>query len=246
MPRLSHGRLLDTELLVSRRLELGITQRELGRVTRLNYQIIRRMEAGDGHQERTLGDLANIGKAIGLELHEMLLKRSDASASDTPDATRVLAALLAAAPPSRRVRPGELAQGLRWPVQRVLDALAEAGERLGGTGAALARSATGIRLIPQAGVLSRPDMQRLAETRLPHRRWLRENARLLGMVSRGEIGPAFMERDIGAKAMNALGQLTTLGYIRKRSDGGYELTPETAFSLGLIDSVPIGSRPSPR
>jgi hypothetical protein len=240
MPRRQHGPLLNVDLLVSRRLESATSQYQLGRLTRLHPHIIRKIESGQGHQERTLGELASIGDALGLELHEMIIKPEAAPESSSPDAVRVLAALLAASPPPRRVLLSELAQALRWPHQRVLHALDELAEKLAGSGAAVARAPRGIRLLPRTGVLSRPELQRLSETRLPNRLWVGENARLLGMVSRGEAGPAFLKHNPGQKQLRSLGQLTKLGYIRKRPDRGYELTPETAYSYGILDSLPAG------
>lgn len=233
--------LIDVELMERIRRVRGQSERDLGTSSGLGRHAIARLRSGRGHAELRVRDLFALAQSLGVSPRALIRdQEADEEGRAADDAVVLLAALLEISRPGR-MRVSELAASLRWTKRRVQQALDSLSEALRETGAALARTQAGVLVVPRGEILTKRETSALKSARHARRGLNQSHLRLLRKVHCGDFGPHSLERRGQSDFLATLGWLVNHGYIQKTRDGGLELTAETAFSLGLIETKPGGA-----
>ena len=126
--------ILDTELLVERRLAQGLSQAALAKELGLpSTQTVVGLERGTNHERLTLHQLARLAIVLGVHPAELFAKPTS-GAKPTADSLKVEEAL---ANLKKKIHPEDLARGFGWTLKRTNQAFrdlrgqrASAGERV--------------------------------------------------------------------------------------------------------------------
>ena len=186
----------------------GLSQRALARLLGVAPMTMRRIEEGGGHSDLTLGFVARLAEALGVDL-VALLPAPEAPTSG-PDDVTVEAAL---GEVGRYVPLEELARALGWNLERATVALTALEERLQTTGTTLKRKRFEYLLGPRRSALD--EEQRANLERLALNRWGLHlgTARVLRDAVDGVVDGEW-ERNAPAWKTLALGALLKHGLAR--------------------------------
>lgn len=207
MPSTVTTPLLNAALIVSRRLELSLSQRQLADLSDLSAPTIGRIEAGESAPDLSLGNLHRLAEALALEPWELLRSTTTSETIVGHDDARVEAILVEA---GRLVRKEEIADAMEWDLARTNAAIDALGDRLEGTGLRLHRHAEGSVAVRPAPIgLTEVERERAARAARQHRGLNRRTARLLsvaaatGEISRRDLSNANDQRVACGELMNA-------------------------------------------
>ncbi len=223
---------LDVNRLVSARLELKLSQRQVADQIGVIANTVGRLESGRSHEVLDLGTLARLACALGVDIRELFppTQVKDGGADqDTPlrdDVQRVEAALLDA----ELLRSSELAVGLGWSISRTRAALAALNRQLATRGAMLTRPGGRYRIRSRMELLTDAQRQRLART--CHSRYGLNTlqARYLHQALCGPIDRGWDAKGAQAKERYGMGSLLKAGLV-EHTGGHLHLTEDAAFSL---------------
>ena len=137
--KLKHG------LLRARRLELGLTSREVAREATVSNQLVKRLEDTGDASVLQVGTLAAILNSLSLDLVEAL-ERPTTTGSALDETVKGIAGLLLES--SARVPLVELALTLSIDLEAVEPALDVLEERLRSTGLRISSSRAGVSIVP--------------------------------------------------------------------------------------------------
>ncbi|HLH66790.1 MAG TPA: helix-turn-helix transcriptional regulator [Solirubrobacteraceae bacterium] len=234
---------LNTELLVSRRLELGYSHRDMGRLVGVSGTTIRGVEDARSHARVTLDFLFRFAEALQLPAGALLHDECQGASSEqahagdersgiSEDARRVSQLLLAV---GKGVPPAALARATGLNLKRVKAAVDEL-QRATDAGEALLRvtiNNSRVALLPRDDAVSKEEMialerQVLAVDELKH-----PAARMLSAVVHGEID-SDREQNMRRGDRPHLQSLLKRGLIERARGGRLSLSGEVSFSLGLV------------
>lgn len=234
--------ILNAELLVERRLALGLSQRALAQQLGKSTQVISGLERGLGHERLNLANLSNLAEALGLNPGELLAEVHTESTSRASDEAKAEAALALV---GKKLDAADIAQALGWPLaktnticRRLREIRSESGVRVHYTGGRWGLS-------PARGLLSPHEVAALerASTRRDH--LTTSQARVLLAVARGEVDSRWC-----ANASNdqnvSLAKLLRLNWVQPCTRGSYQLTPEAAENLGVVPEENRDRKEPPR
>ncbi|MFN8132099.1 MAG: helix-turn-helix transcriptional regulator [Solirubrobacteraceae bacterium] len=235
--------LIDCALIARRRLQRGLSQRELAHRLGFSAATVRRLETVAAQPELSLRELSALAGELGAAPAQLLASgagEDDTAARQEPsglqgdaDAAVITAALASLDRPASRA---EIAAGLGWPLGRVEAALHAAARRLHGSGLdILIRPSGDVCLIPAPGLVSRDQERELARARLARRGLRSSEARLLLMIARGERLPLRLPRNDRV----ALGALINAGLVQ--NDGTRLCLSEAAAHALRLDQRPRSS-----
>ena len=206
--RTARRELLDASALKARRLELGLSERELAADAGTSQVVLRSMEAGINHAELTLATLTGVAGTLGMPI--VINPTAPAAAGRRPSDQVGAAAsaesgasedarALGAALHEVRVMTSKtlLARGLGWDLARLAAAADVLSEQLGGTGLMLQRPANGqLGVLRDRTAIAADALRRVLEAQAAEPGGLRLNqAELLCEIAAG----TFTERDSNAQ-----------------------------------------------
>ncbi|MFC6238019.1 helix-turn-helix domain-containing protein [Longivirga aurantiaca] len=84
--------MINAELVARLRTERGLSQRRLAYFTGVNFQVIRRIEAGGDDGNLTLRHLAHMCEALGVHPRDLLAEVTIAGTADEPEASELTTA----------------------------------------------------------------------------------------------------------------------------------------------------------
>lgn len=248
-PRLARARIR------SRRLELNLSERDVASHLGASSAVVRSIEAGRVDADLTLGQLAKLGAALGLDLPELL----DTRAADPPDHALVpiatsteddmakVGSLLADV---RVLVPIEgLADALDWDLTRTHDALNRLDGELRAVGLRVHRLHHDVRIARTVTSVDPETLEDLWRIHLARRSLTITQARLLKHIRDGLVPLARNKETQKVR----LPELSNAGLIvAARSEVGatarWELAPDVRFSL-LLDQLPttvtVAAPPNP-
>jgi transcriptional regulator with XRE-family HTH domain len=229
MPTGTNERVLDHDFIRRRRLALGISERSLADTLRVGHTTLRKVERGDSHPEQSLAFLLRLAEALATT-KERLVGGPGPVEELSSDASKILAVLLAS---RRGVEHSELQRILDLRRPRVQAAIEDLKAWLLHTPIYLHRSgASGYILRARDGALTLEEERRLK--RVWRRRSevkLTEALMLRRAVDGNLTGSRTYTLNGGAKRA-AIGALLEHGLLDD-AEGGWVLSPEVEFSLGL-------------
>jgi transcriptional regulator with XRE-family HTH domain len=206
--------ILNADLIKQRRLELGLSQREVARRVGISAPAILAIEHGTNHHALTLRVVSDLACALAIPA-DLLLASRDQPPPPADDDVTLEAALLSV----RGARPAALlARALGWRRSRLDRAASDLTDRYSGTGAALVRTPRGLQIQPRPGVLKveMPD-SRAARAAGTGRALTTLETRLLVDASEPDGIP---RRKIATNATRvAIAHLRRLGYVEETAAG---------------------------
>lgn len=229
-------RVLDPDLLHTRRLALGLEQQRLADLISLSSgEAIRRLERGSNQAQMTLVMVALLADALGLSVGELLVEPEQSTHTAAPDDdAATVGAILSSA--DVWVPVDELAVALDWPRPRTVDALTELEARLRAAGQRLAWvNDHDVRITP--GLDTEP-LAHVAATNISYRGLRLDEARemyaLLG-------GPGPGRTTTSRLYLNHMRAAGLIAFVDPNEPGNgkdvVELTAESRFNL-CLDEVP--------
>jgi transcriptional regulator with XRE-family HTH domain len=220
--------MINAHLLRERRLELGLSARELGRRVGLREVTVLRLEAGGAQDALRLDTFARVARELHLRVDQLLVSRPAQPTAATRNDVRLEAAILH----SRRRRPladFEIPLGLTS--RELRQAADQLERRLDATGGELRRVAGGFTITARHGVLSRAELDRLRNTRRERQALRGDQVRALHDVINGSIDEIPFDGGLcGGSRPATIGYLLKHGYITERN-GRYVPTQAVRFSL---------------
>ncbi len=196
--------LLDADLIRSRRIELRMTERQLGRLVGKSGQLVRRIETGLSHEGITLRTAHRLAGALGLALTELCLSGPRATAQpmnepeeapdqdggavppvdDERDVARLGALLVEL---GERASMELIAQTLAMSAHRLEAVLTGLTPRLHPLGLALEITGAGVAIVAERGLLASMDADRARRANRASRPLGAQEAKMLLRVLRGEV-----------------------------------------------------------
>jgi len=220
---------LDCAMLITRRTELGLTQRALARILGVSSPTVARLEAGSGHADMTLRFVERLACALAVSPQALLAVDAAHRADSTRGDPAKLCALLADA--GVLIRTTELATALGWELARVNRAVESLAAQLEGSGQQLHKLPGGqVSLRADPSVLSRHQREASLVASLSARGLSRPAAQLLHLLTEGPVPAA---AGPGANKQVARAVLLKAG-LAETVDGRLELTDAARFNLGLM------------
>lgn len=128
------GPLLDGDLIRRRRAELGLSSRAIASQLGVTGSVVTRLEAGDNHQDVTLGLVAKLARLLGVDIAD-LLATDERVVDDERDLDGAVAAIGSMLLEARIETPGAALRDSLGLSQSVLrEAIDELDHRLRGVG----------------------------------------------------------------------------------------------------------------
>lgn len=232
------GALINTELIAERRTALNMSPRALHRAAALSHRVVYVTEPGSmAHASMTLAELTRLAAALGVTPADLLTTSStDTTGPPTDDVGVLLAALMDEAQVALAHKE-DVARALRWPLERIDEAVREAAARLPALGLQLHENNGAVALRAAHGVLSAEDQQRVARAKTLRSHLRIDNARALHDIAHGRVVGDYWERGLSAKRRIAFQGLHKRGLIEE-VPAGLQLTATAAYSLMLTDEPP--------
>jgi transcriptional regulator with XRE-family HTH domain len=222
--------LLDTDRLVSARLNLKLSHRKVADEAGINANTLARLERGLSHEALDLGTLHRLAEALGLDVRALLRQSEHADevgqSGLSGDALRLEALLLDARDP---LRGADIAVILRWTPLRTRNALGELRRCLEARAARLVRVDMRYRIQARSELLTPSERRRLE--RAHHARYglTAMEAAYLHDALDGHLNRGW-DRSASARERYAIGGLIKAGLLEVTGD---RLRPseEAEFSL---------------
>lgn len=216
--------MLDLRVILSRRVDLGLSRRKLRVHSGWSAPRWAGLEAGTNHGLVTLDELQRMADALAIAPEQLLARRP--KPEPQPLDVTIEAMLFGA---GKRVPIGVLADACETSPRDVSVALERLRDRLQHSGTTVVLTSTGAELVPAAGVVTDDQLARLARETLPETGMELHAARLLRRILAGEFGPVIS--DTNESERRWLAYLRRLGYLRA-TNRGLEVAPDVAESLG--------------
>lgn len=223
---------LDTALIRARRLQLQMSERDVASAIGRSEIVVRKLEAGENHEQQTLGALVRLAEALALEPAELFSNRSSAGDGHGNDEVMIEAALATLA---RGLSAETLSRALGSPLPQVLSALERLRDRRRATGVRVHQRAGRWRLVPNEQVLGTHRLRELEREHLGRERLTLSQARVLKQLVDGRIDSTWVNA-AGIDDRNALFRLRRLGYAEEHT-GRWRATNEVLDSLGLTSQA---------
>ena len=221
--------LLDTRFIVARRLELGLSQREVAHGIGLTGQAYARIEEGN-HAALTLLAVIRLADALAVERGRLLKEEQghEHALAEASDAARLEAALTLSAAGLRR---DDIASILSWPLRRVDSASSALRRELCGRALVVHRAPRGqrLRLVPRAELLSSDERASIARVRIQRQRLTIRQARILRALRDGDLDSRW-EQHTSSRDRVDLAALMNAGLVERRQSR-ITLTSGASFSL---------------
>ena len=224
--------LLDTRLLIERRVALGLSRLQLAKRVAKSPTVIGGLERGDNHETLTLGLVASLASALAVQPRDLFATPTDGVPQ--PDDVRVEAALSMV---DKALSTRELASGLDWSDARTLAALESLRERLAPSGVNLHQHAGRWYLRSRVAVLSREEQRGVEQARVAKARLSLYDAQVLATVVAGYATARWVADASNAQRVS-LATLLRLAYAEPDRDGGLSVTESVRYSLGLDRRAP--------
>ena len=229
--------LLDTQLIVERRLAAGLSPIDLANALGVSTMMIRNLEQGTNHPKLTWQRTELLAETLGVPLAELIRhteNTAEVPGPPTPDDLRAEAALSLI---NKRLHPAQLADAFGWSTQRAASALKTLRERRRSTAVNVTYTGGRYGLSPRPGILTREELRALKRSAVARNRISTTDAQLLKEAvdhrEHGWIGRATRAQ------RPALAGLINLGWVEHRR-GRYYPTPEVMLSLGIsINRPPV-------
>jgi transcriptional regulator with XRE-family HTH domain len=221
-----------------RRLELGMSTRQLAKLTGTTGVTIGELERGRNIDGQPVALLVRIADALALTLPELLAPSPrDEWADDNGDAAAVGALLHGQQQPSR---VDNLARALEWTLPRVRHALEALDVHLEAAGLCVHTASGAVQLARAAGAIDDTSIERAAQARDRRDPVSTLHAQLVRYILTGALTPARQQPNANRVA---LGQLANAGVLTR--DTTPALTDDVAYSLGIraTDEEGAGVRP---
>ncbi|WP_052666747.1 helix-turn-helix domain-containing protein [Nitriliruptor alkaliphilus] len=216
--------LLNADLCIRRRQELGLSQRELARRMGMTAAVIERIEAGTNHNDLPLAMVAALADALALDIRDMVTPDPPSREPSDQDVDQLAAFLF----DTGWVPQSAICELLGWTPERTSTAIDELERRLDRTGLAVQHRNGQSRLLT---AMAPDDTEQRAQTIHAHLRRSGMTASQARTLHRALDG--IEERQIASvDDRNALGTLRNAGYVTR--DTHVELTDAVKFSL-LLD-----------
>ncbi|MFC8502468.1 multiprotein-bridging factor 1 family protein [Pedococcus sp. NPDC057267] len=233
-PRLSRQRIRD------RRLELGLSEREVAAHWGVSTAVVRSVENGSVATDLTLGQVAKLGAILGLDLTELLDTQHGPDAPSAPasaaDDAAVVGSLLADV---RVLVPVEgLAEALGWNLDRARSALDNLDAGLRGVGMRIHRLHQDVRIARTVTTIDPKTLEGFWRIHLARRSITSAQARLLRLICDGvvDLGNTKDTHKVRLPELRNAG-LIEAADARTGASAGWEPTEAVRFSL-LLDELP--------
>lgn len=220
-------RLLDSDLIVERRLALGLSQPALARAVGRSPAVVAKMEAGENHESLTLDLLTRLSEVLGVPVSAIVRLHGEPE-NPTPDDLK-LEAMLAHA--GKGLTAKTLATATGWSLERTHDGLEMLRRRLRHSGVRLVHHAGRWRLRGVTGVLTSDEVQRLERASVSTDRLSLDVGRVLLAIVRGDVDAQWLRQATESQRI-AAARLQRLGYAQM-DRGKLRVTKDVRFSLGL-------------
>jgi transcriptional regulator with XRE-family HTH domain len=174
--------LLDTTLIRTRRMELGLSQRAVARRLAVSPIVVKAIEGGTNHRDLSLGLVADLAEVLAVEF-TTLIARPGTSESAPPPAS--LGALLATA--GAPVTFDTLTDALDATPTETRDHLATLDAQLAPAGLRVDHSDAGVRLVPAVEARDPEQLQHMLRGQHARDGLTAVEAGLLHRAFRGEL-----------------------------------------------------------
>lgn len=176
---------LDVGRIGERRVQLGLSQRELARIVGLNSAAVSQLERGRGQEELTVRVLGRIAEALGLSIGALFSAAggktpSGVGASPGSDDLLVEAVLHTA---KFAVTSERLSTVLGWELARTRRAIKALQGRLAGSGVVVHWQPNGWTIQPRGDLLTADQTAQLERTRMRTRQICEPAMRLLRLIA---------------------------------------------------------------
>lgn len=227
--------LLNAGLVRARRLELGLSERELSAVAGLGQSVIRSLEAGTNHHDLTLGEVHRLAATLTVDVTHLLARdqpeRDDEAGADahtdgSTDVGRVGSLLFAV---NRLMAVESLAETTGLTLERTHTVLTELDLRLRTIGLRVHRLGNDVRVSADVDAADAATLQRLWRAHLARRGLDIGQVHALHQVRAGRRG-----KTLTNDQRVTVSQLTNAGLLTRTANGGAELSADVRYSL-LLD-----------
>jgi transcriptional regulator with XRE-family HTH domain len=216
--------LLNADLCIRRRQELGLSQRELARRMGMTAAVIERVEAGTNHNDLPLAMVAALADALALEIRDLVTPDPPTREPADQDVEQLAGLLL----DTGWIPQSAICELLGWTPERTSTTIDELDRRLDRTGLTVQHRNGQIRLV---AAMVPGDTERRKQTIHAHLRRSGMTASQARTLHRAIDG--IEERHISSvDDRNALGMLRNAGYVTR--DTRLDITDAVKFSL-LLD-----------
>jgi transcriptional regulator with XRE-family HTH domain len=223
--------LLDAALIRTRRISLGLSERDVAKRLGVTAQVIASLERGRNHADVSAALVCQLAGLLAVEPADLLTtppRLGPQQASEAAD-TEALGALLATE--ATLVPVATLALVLEWEPERVAAGLAGLDTALGGCGQRLHWLGNDVKIIPAGSVVSTELVARLTRRSFARRGMSLAQARLLRQAALGTLtGSEHGNADRVALATLVNAGLVTFAAGDARG-GRPTLSPDSQFSL---------------
>ena len=227
--------LLNAALVRARRLQLGLSERQLSAVTGLGQSVIRSVEAGTNHKDLTLGDLTRLADALAVDPPQLLTSQTTrpdpAAGEDDEDVSAAELARLGALlyDVDRLVPVESLAVTTGLTLQRTHNVLAALDARLRPIGLRVHTLQNNVRVTPDLDAVDAATLRHTWRAHLGRRGLDIGQVHTLQQVRNGRRSKT-LTNDQQVK----VSQLTNAGLLTRTTSGGAELSDDVRYSL-LLD-----------
>jgi transcriptional regulator with XRE-family HTH domain len=230
--------ILNVDFIRSRRLEVGMTRRQLADACKATDRALLGLERGENHAQFPLFRVALIAEALGVSIADLLVGRGEAMEPASND-VRVEAALLTLHrhPRARDVRHALGLSEFEWD-----EAITGLRQRLAPTGATLVHHESGHCWVgAREGVLTRAELEAVKRPERARTELGVHQARMLSRILNGDDDPRRLAASQRRTDLIALGYLERNDFIRLQGNR-YALSGDIAYSLGLTNTPPRHKR----
>lgn len=226
--------LLDAARVRARRLELGLSERQLSAVTGLGQAVVRGIEAGTNHKDLTLGDLTRLAAALTMDVTQLLTAAgpppSGDDMQDSGPAAADLARVGALLYEVNRLIPVEsLAVTAGLTLAQTHAVLGELDVRLRTIGLRVHRLGNTVRVSAEVDAVDAETLRRTWRAHLGRRGLDIGQVHTLHQVCTGR-----RNKTLTNDQQVTVNQLTNAGLLTCTSSGGAELSADVRYSL-LLD-----------
>lgn len=227
--------LLNSARVRTRRLELGLSERELSGVTGLGQAVIRGVEAGTNHKDLTLGELTRLAAALTVDVAQLLTvaEPTTTAAKETQNGEH-LARVCALLHDVNRLIPVEsLATTTGHTLEQTHAVLAVLDAQLRTIGLRVHTLGNTVRVCSDVDAVDAETLRRTWRAHLGRRGLDIGQVHTLHQVRAGR-----RSKTLTNDQQVTVNQLTNAGLLTRTTSGGAELSADVRYSL-LLDEPSV-------